>query len=341
VPHACAGASASRPFTRIVTSEDTGGLGGLSALLGTEKEWSSDYVTSEADEEEDEEEEEGGSGAEESGGEGEGPSAAAPSPPPQQQHHLPQRFRSPRAPPRPRAATVSPPARGGDAAAAGAAGDAAPHDGPPLGAALDAGEGESPADLIARRTRAHVSLVDFDMETLEQCLMVRTCTAWARPLAAPTSCVPQTLVPSAALRAPRALACSLPSCLPPCRPACHRHTPAFACVRAQPRAARPPAHSATPRSQFSLVCFPPKRRVRVRALQLDDEADFLFDDSDEYADFLATLQAPWPPADEPVRALTHARTHAHASHRARSLALTRVLSWPGRERRRRARLFAV
>ena len=27
--------------------------------------------------------------------------------------------------------------------------------------------------------------------------------------------------------------------------------------------------------------------------QLDDEADFLFDDSDEYAAFLADLQAPW------------------------------------------------
>jgi hypothetical protein len=243
-PHACHASLAFPPVrARAATAEDTGGPGGLSALLGTEKEWTDSDFTSDADEEEEEEEEEEAEGgAAESGGEGEGPSAALS---PQHQHGLPQRLRSPRAPQRPRGTTVSPPARGGDAAVGAAALD----DGAALGAALDAGGAagvvESPADLIARRTRAHVSLVDFDMETLEQDLhLVRAAArASARATTPQRRSKPYSGEASGALRA-APVSCA--TARPPARPqrAC-RHTPVAHAPRATRHArARPPAPSA-------------------------------------------------------------------------------------------------
>ena len=44
---------------------------------------------------------------------------------------------------------------------------------PPSGDEGAAGGGEGSPDLIARRTRAHVSLVDLELEQLEKCLAAR------------------------------------------------------------------------------------------------------------------------------------------------------------------------
>jgi hypothetical protein len=142
-------------------ADDTGG-GGLSALPHTEREWSdfsltSDAYVSEADVSDDD----ASGGRDESGGEAHSPENS-PRPAPQPPHAAPPQ-------PSPHDARAARPA--GPDAAPGATAEGAPQSEEGGGAA------EGSPDLIARRTRAHVSLVDLELEQLEKCLAARALAA--------------------------------------------------------------------------------------------------------------------------------------------------------------------
>jgi hypothetical protein len=151
-------------------ADDTGGGG----LPQTEREWSdgsltSDAWTSEADSDDGGgESASGGGGRDESRGEAltQQPTQQQPADAPRSAQRVTPR-RAPRAPQAPDAPAVVqqalPVPQEEELAAGGAA--------------------ESP-DLIARRTRAHVSLVDLDLEQLEKCLAARRRSRPAKPTCA-------------------------------------------------------------------------------------------------------------------------------------------------------------
>jgi hypothetical protein len=147
-------------------ADDTGGGG----LPQTEREWSDGSLTSDAWTSEADSDDGGGESASGGGGRDESRGEALTQQPTQQQPDAPRSAQrvTPRRAPR---ATQAP-----DAPAVVQQALPVPQE-----EELAAGAAAESPDLIARRTRAHVSLVDLDLEQLEKCLAARRPSRPAKP----------------------------------------------------------------------------------------------------------------------------------------------------------------